>query len=35
VLVERFAELDGYGLADQIENLKFSFPDPLPFIGWR
>ena len=35
VLIERFAELDGYGLSAEIENLRFSFPNPLPFIGWE
>jgi murein DD-endopeptidase MepM/ murein hydrolase activator NlpD len=35
VFVEKFAELDGYGSLDRIEDLKESFPDPLPIIGWR
>jgi len=35
VFIERFAELDGYGPAARIENLRLSFPDPLPLIGWR
>ena len=35
VLIEQFAELDGYGPAARVENLRVSFPDPLPLIGWR
>jgi murein DD-endopeptidase MepM/ murein hydrolase activator NlpD len=35
VIIERFAELDGYGPPAGIENLRVSFPDPLPIIGWR
>jgi len=35
VLIERFAELDGYGPRGLEENLGMSFPDPLPLIGWR
>jgi murein DD-endopeptidase MepM/ murein hydrolase activator NlpD len=34
VLIEHFAELDGYGLSTEIESLRLSFPDPLPSIGW-
>lgn len=35
VFTERFAELDGYGPPTQVENLRVSFPDPLPLIGWQ
>jgi murein DD-endopeptidase MepM/ murein hydrolase activator NlpD len=35
VLIERFAELDGYGPPSRVEDLRVSFPDPLPIIGWR
>jgi peptidoglycan LD-endopeptidase LytH len=35
VLVDKFAELDGYGHPSLIEDLKETFPDPLPIIGWR
>ncbi len=35
VLIERFEELDGYGPLARLENLRMSFPDPLPLIGWR
>jgi len=34
-LIERFAELDGYGPPSRVEDLRVSFPDPLPIIGWR
>jgi hypothetical protein len=34
-LIERFSELDGYGPQSELENLRVSFPDPLPIIGWR
>jgi murein DD-endopeptidase MepM/ murein hydrolase activator NlpD len=34
-LVERFAELDGYGPPSRADDLRVSFPDPLPVIGWR
>ncbi len=35
VLIERFVELDGYGPPSRIDDLRVSFPDPLPIIGWR
>jgi len=35
VLVEKFAELDGYGHPDRIGDLRETFPDPLPIIGWK
>ncbi len=35
VFTEHFAELDGYGPPSRVEALRASFPDPLPFIGWR
>jgi murein DD-endopeptidase MepM/ murein hydrolase activator NlpD len=35
VLIERFEELDGYGLPARLESLRVSFPDPLPLIGWQ
>lgn len=34
VFIERFAELDGYGPPSQVEKLRESYPDPLPFLGW-
>jgi peptidoglycan LD-endopeptidase LytH len=35
VLTDKFAELDGYGHPSRIENLRQTFPDPLPIIGWK
>ncbi len=35
VLIERPAELDGYGSVERIEDLRENFPNPLPLIGWR
>ncbi len=35
VFIERFGELDGYGSPSRVQELRLSFPDPLPIIGWR
>ncbi|MBP7829708.1 MAG: peptidoglycan DD-metalloendopeptidase family protein [Kiritimatiellae bacterium] len=32
ILLERFSELDGYGRAEELDELRVSFPDPLPIV---
>ncbi len=33
LLLDRFSELDGYGLAAEQETLARDFPDPAPYLG--